>query len=186
MRHQQRSVKRGSALCRAMLHKLLLDRAWLMRSIFTQWLWCRPGCGGNRLAGTVTLSLNGRCRTADQDQKVMRKGLHLSRCSKRSTLRLVHDAFHLQTVDPATMKQVGDRIVDGEKSLNVPRCFEAFHDALASSGRYRRHRFQSPADSMRLALRSTSRASPALLPLLLSERNPSTKTLLPLVAISSR
>ena len=51
-------------------------------------------------AGTVTLSLNGRCRTADRDQKVMRKGLHLSRCSKRSTLRLVHDAFHLRTVDP--------------------------------------------------------------------------------------
>ena len=50
--------------------------------------------------GTVTLSLNGRCRTADRDQKVMRKGLHLSRCSKRSTLRFVHDAFHLQTVDP--------------------------------------------------------------------------------------
>ena len=50
--------------------------------------------------GTVTLSLNGRCRTADRDQKVMRKGLHLSRRSKRSTLRFVHDAFHLQTVDP--------------------------------------------------------------------------------------
>ena len=54
---------------------------------------------GKRL-GTVTLSLNGRCRTADRDQKVMRKGLHLSRCSKRSTLRFVHDAFHLQAVDP--------------------------------------------------------------------------------------
>ena len=54
----------------------------------------------NGVDGTVTLSLNGRCRTADRDQKVMRKGLHLSRCSKRSTLRLVHDAFHLQTVDP--------------------------------------------------------------------------------------
>ena len=32
--------------------------------------------------------------------KVMRKGLRLSRCSKRSTLRFVHDAFHLRTVDP--------------------------------------------------------------------------------------
>ena len=58
---------------------------------------CAPTSSGS---GTVTLSLNGRCRTADRDQKVMRKGLHLSRCSKRSTLRLVHDAFHLQTVDP--------------------------------------------------------------------------------------
>ena len=32
--------------------------------------------------------------------KVMLKGLRLSRCSKGSTLRFVHDAFHLRTVDP--------------------------------------------------------------------------------------
>jgi len=49
----------------------------------------------------------------------MLKAPLLLRCSKRSTLRIVHDAFHLQTVDPGTMKQVDDRIVDGEKSLNM-------------------------------------------------------------------
>ena len=73
---------------------------WSVVRWWTCWwiVWQRPRPVGSR--GTVTLSLNGRCRTADRDQKVMRKGLHLSRCSKRSTLRLVHDAFHLRTVDP--------------------------------------------------------------------------------------
>ena len=71
-------------------------QAW-SRDPFTMW---RDGGKLYGRGGTVTLSLNGRCRTADRDQKVMRKGLHLSRCSKRSTLRLVHDAFHLRTVDP--------------------------------------------------------------------------------------
>jgi hypothetical protein len=49
----------------------------------------------------------------------MLKAPRLLRCSKRSTLRFVHDAFHLQTVDAGTMEQVGDRIVDGEKSPNM-------------------------------------------------------------------
>ena len=46
--------------------------------------------------------------------------------------------FTCRLLIPAMMKQVGGRIVDGEKSLNMPRCFEAFHDALPSSGRLMR------------------------------------------------
>ena len=53
--------------------------------------------------------------------KVMLKGLRLSRCSKGSTLGSCMTPFTCGLLIPATMKQVGDRIVDGEKSLNMPR-----------------------------------------------------------------
>jgi hypothetical protein len=53
--------------------------------------------------------------------KVMLKGLRLSRCSKRSTPRFVHGAFHLRTVDPGD-DETGWRSDRGWREIPERQC----------------------------------------------------------------